>query len=69
MKKNKCKSKIKECGRLKPQPGKYAAEKTSFKARRYTCKDMAEKVILDNTDFETGKSVISKTHFCGKMST
>ena len=24
MKKNKCKTKIKECGKLKPQPGKYA---------------------------------------------
>ena len=64
MKKNKCKKKIKECGQLKPQPGKYAAEKTSFKAnRKYTCKDMAQKVLLDNTDLETNKSVLSKTHF------
>ena len=64
MKKNNCKTKIKECGNLKPQPGKYAAEKTSFKAnRKYTCEDMAQKVILDNTDFETNKAVISRTPF------
>ncbi len=64
MKKNKCKSKIKECGNLKPQPGKYAAEKTTFKGnRRYTCPDMVQKVILDNTDLETKKPIISKTHF------
>ena len=63
MKKNKCKTKIKECGKLKPQPGKYASENSFKSLIENTRKDMAEKVILDNTDYETNKSVISKTHF------
>lgn len=64
LKENNCKKKIKACGKLKPQPGNYASKKTSFKGnRKYTCKDMVEKVMLDNTDYETNKPVISKTKF------
>ena len=64
---NSCHKKHKECGNLKPQPGKLAAEKTNFKTnRKYTCKDMSDKVIRDNTDFETGKPVVVTTKFSEK---
>ena len=66
-KNNSCETKNKKCGNLKPQPGKFAAEKTDFKSnRKYTCKDMSEKVILDNTDFDTGKPLVNKVKFTDK---
>lgn len=63
-KNNSCEKKNKECGNLKPQPGKFAAEKTQFKTnRKYTCKDMVEKVILDNTDHTSNKPLINTVEF------
>jgi len=64
-KKNNCKSKIKECGKLKPQPGNYAGKSgmTKFKNRTYTCKAMREKVLHDSYDKKLRSSVIRPTAF------
>lgn len=65
LKKNNCKSKIKECGKLKPQPGNYAGKSgmSKYKNRTYTCKAMREKVLHDSYDKKSKKSVIIPTPF------
>ena len=58
-KKGKCDKKFKKCEDLKPQPGDYAGVFNDI----YQCKDMVEKIMLDNLDKKSNKRNISKVKF------
>ena len=66
---SKCKTSnnaVEECSNLKPQPGDYAFEHSinGFKKnRKYTCKDMNEKILIDSYNHKTKRSNIFKTSF------
>ena len=54
--KNKCPTKTKKCGDLKPQPGDWAELQGYIKSnRKYTCPDMNYKILADNIEDNKNK--------------
>ena len=63
---NNCKKKTKSCGNLKPQPGKFAGKKPGnekYSNRKYNCKDMQQKVLMDSFNEDLNSSVIHPVPF------
>jgi hypothetical protein len=60
-----CNTKPKKCDDLKPQPGDFAVKNGDLEENeyKYNCKTIVDKVLLDNLDKTTGKSLIKKVNF------